>query len=170
MSVCNNSNERCIYVDLDGVLVDFDKGVSNITNGIGRDEYIKTYSVSLLWEKINMFGSDWWAHLPWMGDGKILWDWIKNKNCCVLTSCSARNTGVKAIEGKTKWIHMNLGSIKNIIVDSWDMKQNYATPTDILIDDALRNINQWKDKGGIGILHTDSLSTIEQLKTILNEH
>ena len=35
-----------------------------------------------------------------------------------------------------------------------------------LIDDMERNIQQWKDKGGIGILHTSAADTIKQLKEL----
>ena len=40
---------------------------------------------------------------------------------------------------------------------------------DILIDDYPSNIRAWEKAGGIGILHTDAQSTIQQLQTILSE-
>ena len=45
-------------------------------------------------------------------------------------------------------------------------KQKYAGENKILIDDMERNIQQWRDKGGIGILHTSAVDTIKQLKEL----
>ena len=50
-------------------------------------------------------------------------------------------------------------------------KQNYAydainNKPNILIDDHLQNITEWKAAGGIGIFHTNALSTILQLKNL----
>jgi hypothetical protein len=36
----------------------------------------------------------------------------------------------------------------------------------VLIDDYPKNIKEWTAKGGIGILHTNTSSTIRQLKKI----
>jgi uncharacterized iron-regulated protein len=38
---------------------------------------------------------------------------------------------------------------------------------DILIDDLPRNIDAWKETGGIGVLHTSTLDTIQQLEKII---
>ena len=35
-----------------------------------------------------------------------------------------------------------------------------------LIDDLENTINEWNDKGGIGILHTSAADTIKQLKDL----
>jgi hypothetical protein len=45
-------------------------------------------------------------------------------------------------------------------------KQKYSGENNILIDDREDNIQQWKDKGGIGILHTSTANTIKQLKDL----
>ena len=39
-------------------------------------------------------------------------------------------------------------------------------PNHILIDDRLSNIEQWRSQGGIGILHTSAVNTIQQLKEL----
>ena len=36
----------------------------------------------------------------------------------------------------------------------------------ILIDDYMKNIREWEAAGGIGILHTDASSTINDLKKV----
>lgn len=46
-------------------------------------------------------------------------------------------------------------------------KQEYCLGSSyVLIDDSPLNIEQWKAKGGIGILHTSSIDTIHQLQDL----
>ena len=45
------------------------------------------------------------------------------------------------------------------------LKQDYAAPNAILIDDTVSNIEQWIEQGGIGILHTSWQKTIDEFKT-----
>ena len=42
----------------------------------------------------------------------------------------------------------------------------YKDENKILIDDMEKNIQQWRDNGGIGILHTSTADTIKQLKEL----
>jgi hypothetical protein len=44
------------------------------------------------------------------------------------------------------------------------LKRQYAKPDHLLIDDTGQNIDQWREDGGIGILHTDALTTIGIMK------
>jgi hypothetical protein len=46
-------------------------------------------------------------------------------------------------------------------------KQNYAGSNRILIDDLESNIKEWEEKGGIGILHKNAITTLKILKNIL---
>ena len=55
----------------------------------------------------------------------------------------------------------------NLVMRS--QKQQYATTDgkpNILIDDYMKNINEWENKGGIGIHHTDPRKTINELKRL----
>ena len=45
-------------------------------------------------------------------------------------------------------------------------KKYYACEHNILIDDLSMNINQWREKKGIGILHKNAQETIQQLNAI----
>jgi len=48
-------------------------------------------------------------------------------------------------------------------------KQKYATTNgkpNVLIDDYIKNINEWEAKGGIGIHHTNVSKTISELKRL----
>lgn len=159
---------RIIYVDLDGVLVDFDRGFKDISDGMDKYDYVKKHGVDKLWKLINSHGQEWWENLNWMPDGTKLWSAIQNKNVKVLTSGSTRNTGTMAINGKKKWVADHLGSIETIVVNSSHEKQKYARPGDILIDDLYSNISEWTVKNGIGILHRNAEETINKLNDVIN--
>ena len=70
-----------------------------------------------------------------------------------------------------KWVKKNTGFKRaNIHLVLRSQKQAYAKtkeekPND-LIDDYVRNIREWENKGGIGIHHTDVGKTINELKRL----
>jgi hypothetical protein len=155
------------FVDLDGVLVNFDQGFKDITN-MSKETYVHMYGKKELWATINSKGPSWWENLQWMPDGKQLWDVVKNFNVKILSSGTTKNTGDLAKVGKLRWIKNNLGDVESIIVDASHLKQNYADAkeTNVLIDDLPSNIIQWNAQGGTGILHKSTESTLNKLKQL----
>lgn len=167
-----NLLEECdsfkLYCDLDGVLVDFNKGISQLTGGLDFETYVKSRGYAALWKLVNSHGSIWWSTLPWTSDGKQLWNFIRNNNVIILTAGSVRNTGDIAVKGKKEWVHKNLGgNVPVIVSDSSKDKHKYSQKNHILIDDLETNINEWRSAGGIGILHKNTNDTINQLNAIL---
>lgn len=152
------NNKYTIYCDLDGVLVDFEKGYEEITGkpissaGEGAE----------FWEPIHKMGEKFWADLEWMSDGKKLWKYIKPYNPIILSAPSQEESSKK---GKESWKENNLPDVKMILTPA-RFKQKYAGENKILIDDMEKNTQQWRDKGGIGILHTSAADTIKQLKEL----
>jgi len=149
-----------IYCDLDGVLVDFDRGYQELT-GITTQQ-ANTNGIEAFWAPLSKAGAKFWITLKWMSDGKQLWDYIKKYNP-ILLSAPSREESSKL--GKRIWAKRELPGIK-LILRSADRKQEFANPTSILIDDREKNIEQWKAADGIGILHTSTANTIEQLKQL----
>jgi len=147
-----------VYCDMDGVLVDFEKGYKELT---GEDASYNT-NPEEFWAPITKAGAAFWIKLPWMPDGKQLWDYIKPYNPSLL-SAPSREESSKI--GKFTWVKRNMPGTK-LILRSAERKQEFATPNSILIDDRADNIQRWKDAGGIGIHHTSASDTIQQLKKI----
>jgi hypothetical protein len=147
-----------IYCDMDGVLVDFEKGYKELT---GKETSYST-SPEEFWEPITRAGAAFWIKLQWMPDGKQLWEYIKQYNPDLL-SAPSREESSKI--GKFTWVKRNIQGTK-LILRSAERKQEFATPNSILIDDRADNIQRWKDAGGIGILHTSAADTIQQLKDL----
>lgn len=78
-----------VFCDLDGVLVDFDSGVKKLFNGRAPDELPNQ---GMMWGSIHK-ASEFYAKLPWMKDGKFLWEELKNNLSTppdILTGCPRR--------------------------------------------------------------------------------
>jgi hypothetical protein len=149
-----------IYCDMDSVLVDFDRGYQELTGM--TTQQADANGVSAFWDPISQAGAKFWITLNWMSDGKQLWDYIKKYNP-ILLSAPSREESSKL--GKRVWVKRELPGTK-LILKYAPQKQEYASPTSILIDDRQKNIDQWEAAGGIGILHTSTANTIEQLKQL----
>ena len=145
-----------LFLDMDGCITDFE--------GSYKSHYgVDFESDTDKWKKIDKI-KDFWSHMPWMSDGKKLWAFLAPLNPTILTAPSF-NAGCRP--GKIEWCRRELGADVPIIVEK--NKQQYADSDSILIDDRKKNIDAWKAAGGVGILHTSTSNTIEQLRQILGE-
>jgi len=157
-----------IYCDLDGVLVDFDKGYYELTGKPthhadvqDKQEFWKTLHRGLASK--NMEEREYWSNLEWMPDGKELFKYILPYNPFILTAPS-RDPGSKI--GKTEWVNENLSGVKKLIFAAAYKKPSYSRKNHILIDDRKQTIDEWNTNGGIGIFHTSAKDTIKQLKKL----
>ncbi len=148
-----------IYCDMDGVLADFESGYEELTGIDLRGEFQKGDD---FWDPISKAGVGFWAGLKWMPDGQELWDYLKPFNP-VLLSAPSREDSSRI--GKHVWVKHKIPGTK-LILRYAKQKQELATPESILIDDRQVNIDQWEAAGGIGILHTSTANTIQQLQKL----
>jgi hypothetical protein len=169
-----------IYCDLDGVLVDFNRGFKNLdanNDKLTPSEYEEKYGLDKMWSIIDEEGESFWANLRWKKDGRELWDYIRRYDPVILSSPSRSKN---SITGKMKWIKRNLGINQSEPTKSskkWEddsriilsrYKYKFAKgPNDILIDDTREKIEKWVEAGGTGVLHTDSTDTIRVVEDIV---
>ncbi len=158
--------KRIVYVDMDGVLADFDRGFYEIT-GISTDNI----SDEELWARISAHGkSKFFSELPWMDGGKEMWNFIISNFLDVkILSALGKSDKIdkQTTQGKTMWLRHHLPSLHSndiILVDNKHRKRHYSRPGDIIIDDTPVVIQEWVKKGGIGILHKTAQETISLLK------
>ena len=144
---------------MDGVLVDFNKGYKELT---GEDLTGEHRNDTDFWDPITKAGYDFWFNLEWMSDGKRLWKYIEKHNPKLLSAPSRQEDSRVA---KLDWVYKELPGV-HLILRSAKHKKDFATPTSILIDDRLDNIQGWRDAGGIGIHHINTKHTIDQLKVL----
>jgi 5'(3')-deoxyribonucleotidase len=156
-----------IFCDMDGVLVDFDKGYEDLTGKHTKhsDLQDKNEFWGLLGRSLEEKGLteyDYWVNLEWMPDGQTLWNYIKGYNPYILTAPS-RDPGSK--QGKREWVE-RLDDMKKLYFKPAAFKSEYSGKNRILIDDRQDTIDKWNKAGGIGIFHTSAASTIKQLKDL----
>src|SRR5210317_34938 len=103
--------------------------------------------------------------------GKDLWNFIKKYNPHILSAYVEESFDPNCIPGKSYWARTNLGitsaRINLVKRVQKQKKKNYAKVVGepaILIDDYKKNTDQFTQRGGIGILHTTTSNTINQLK------
>jgi len=157
-----------IFCDLDGVLVDFDKGYKDLTgvttkyaDSQGKEVFWGTFKNSLKDKDISEY--EYWKDLEWMPDGQQLWGYIKSYNPYIL---SAPTRDPESKTGKKAWVSDHLGKVKGLILVYAYKKPEYSGKNRILIDDRASTIKEWRSKGGIGILHTSTAGTIKKLKKL----
>jgi len=147
-----------IFVDLDGVLVDFDKGWTLPTDPHEDGELAK-------------MPASWWANLPELESGKELWSYIEKYNPYILTSSGRSLTEPQRDvlrEGKREWVEKHLGIPEDRVIVRWDKYAEIRDDKSILIDDWKKNTTLWEKNGGIAIFHNsnDVETTIEMLKEL----
>lgn len=142
-----NLTEYIIFCDLDGVLVDFERGV--------REKFKKNVDElkpGLMWGVINKSNS-FFETLPWMPKGHELWEQIKQYNPIILTGVPpGSKTGA---EQKIRWCQRELGPDIQVITCSTKDKPKYCLSKSILIDDRSDNLKAWNDNGGKFILYDE---------------
>ena len=149
-----------IYCDMDGVIADFERGYEELT-GIDLQGEFKPEGKEF-WDPISKAGVGFWAGLKWMPDGQQLWDYIKPHKPKLLSAPSREDS---SRIGKHVWVKHKIPGTK-LILRYADKKKQLASPTSILIDDRIKNIEDWESAGGIGILHINAANTISQLKKL----
>lgn len=159
-----------IYVDLDGVMADFTKGVDKIIGGGYSEERYEADSKyrSMMWKAVGQYqkqGGELWLDLDPMPDAHILWKYIAPYEPEILSATGNPEYG--AAEQKHKWVAKNIGPDVTVNLTRKAMeKAHRACENCILIDDKEKAINPWEAAGGIGILHTSAADTIAKLKQL----
>jgi len=137
-----------IFLDMDGVLVDFDQQFEELT-GMEPRAFEAKHGSKGFWEAIETAGVGFWRGMKWMPGGEELYNRVAQYDHALLSSPSRSETSKI---GKRLWRRDKTPSTKLILSRS-HLKKNYASPLNILIDDRESNIKQWEDAGGIGILY-----------------
>ena len=151
-----------LYCDMDGVLADFENRFEQYSDGLTTDEYRDKFGINAFWKLIDNEGVGFWVGIPWMPDGKELYDYIKPNLYSLLSAPSSENSSRL---GKRLWVKNKIPGTK-LILASAKNKQNYSEEGAILIDDRADTIREWDSHGGIGILHVSAANTIQQLKQL----
>lgn len=165
----NNKKYGKIYVDMDGVLVDFMAGAEKVL-GHSFDMPYNDKKEKIARKATIASHDNFWANLDPMKDAFVLWNYINRYDPNILTAYPTWDNSAK--EGKWDWVkkHLTLDR-KNFFPVRREEKQNYAVDSktglpNILIDDYQKNIDEFNKAGGIGIRHINAKLTIYKLKEL----
>lgn len=145
-----------IYLDMDGVIADFD-GYFEQLFGVLPRHIPKTER----WDKVNNT-PNYWVDLPKMQGADKLIHHLNTYGFMVLTGVPHLGCEKAKIQ-KRVWLKNHYGIETDVICCFSHDKANYCQVGDILIDDWLPNIERWIQAGGIGILYTSVEDTLRQL-------
>lgn len=148
-----------LFLDLDGVLADFDVGYFQRFNLVA-DKVADTVDWSLV-EATPQFYRD----LPPMPDAMELWNSVSWLNPTILTGVPY--SVPEALENKREWVARHLGDVPMIGCKSKDKSLHMKDVGDILIDDWEKYRDVWLGRGGRWITHTSAAQSLEALRQLL---
>ena len=146
-----------LFLDLDGVLADFDAGVVALTGRHPREQ-----SARAMWRAVAR-APDFFAALAFTRDGRRLWDFCRPLDPTILTGLPH---GGWAAPQKRRWVAAMLGPEVPVITCMSREKARYGAPGRVLVDDRETAREPWEQAGGIFIHHRGADTTIDRLTAL----
>lgn len=159
--------ETTVYLDLDGVLADFNGTTDRILKDLhGPDFDWDTEVRKPMWGLVGDI-KDLYSRLDVLPDAHELVEYVgRYGNVEILTAIPRRGYFPDAVDHKREWVAKHFPEIKHINFGPYAKdKQYHYRRGDILIDDTSPNVNQWIARGGYAVLHTTTADTIEQMES-----
>ena len=152
-----------IYLDMDGVIADFNKRYKELykmepQEAEDKKEFYKFFD--------SFIATKQFATLDLMPDAVTLLNYLSKLNIPteILSSTASEKRDADIRAQKLMWLQTHNIGFKVNLVPGKRLKKDFSNANSILIDDTPVNIDQWRREGGVGILHTDALTTIGILK------
>ncbi len=159
---------NCIYLDMDGVIADFEK------------RYVELFKVqpssTREYKEFNKFFDKFIADghfetLDLMPDAMDLVRALRNAlpPTQILSSTASEKRHKAISEQKIKWLETQGIDFQRNLVPGKELKKRYARTDTLIIDDTESVIDDWRAAGGVAILHKNVADTLVQLKFILDD-
>lgn len=146
-----------LFLDLDGVLADFDRGATAIL-GLPPTLFESRHGPRHFWRKLAA-APDFYFGLPLIPDAMELFDAVRHLDPIILTGLPQGNW---AADQKRRWAaHYFPGT--RIITTLARNKRDHCREGDVLVDDQLRHAQRWRDAGGIFLHHRNADETLRRL-------
>ena len=153
-------NRQQLFLDLDGVFCDFERGVSEV---LGVE--FGSISDHEMWIRLNKKGirETIYEKLPEMPGARALWNYCEPFSPVILTGVPSQFSDAAETQ-KRSWVSKHLGRVPVICCSGADKARYIQSPGDVLVDDREKNRVSWVAAGGIFILHQRVSQTINELK------
>jgi len=154
----NNAN---LYIDLDGVMADFDKHFP-ILFGTNHNDL----EDDVMWKHINSHPS-FFLDLPVCEGAIDFFNSVKHLNPTILTACPKSNYKLAAVQ-KRQWVRKHISTNITVIPMMGGKNKGLFMHNvgDVLIDDFEKNCKAWAELGGFPILHKNFTDTSKTLKDL----
>jgi hypothetical protein len=146
-----------LFLDLDGVLADFDRGVRAVTGR--RPEELKLRE---MWRALAK-APDFYGTLEFMHDAEVLWEFCRPFRPTILTGLPL---GSWAPAQKTRWVARMLGADVPILTCMSREKHLYSGPGHVLVDDRAGAAEAWERAGGRFVHHVSAERSIAALRRL----
>jgi hypothetical protein len=148
---------------MDGVIADFNKRYKELykmepKEAEDKKEFYKFFD--------SFIATKQFATLDLMPDAVLLLNYLSKLNIPteILSSTSSEKRDADIRAQKLMWLQTHNIGFKVNLVPGKRLKKDFSNANSILIDDTPVNIDQWRREGGVGILHTDTMTTLGILK------
>lgn len=166
-----------IYLDMDETIVDWMKGADEALERVGKpkwndsywtDNYTPDEAEKIKWDILNST-PQFWENLDFLPDGKALWNYVKKYKPHILSACGTLAKTCKA--GKMRWLakHLGMSNLGDIHLVKRSQKKDFAVvkgKQTVLIDDFLKNCQEYVNHGGLAIQRTTTPEVIRRLKRL----
>nr|DAU76350.1 MAG TPA: 5'(3')-deoxyribonucleotidase [Caudoviricetes sp.] len=154
------THNRRLYLDLDGVLADFD---AHFEYSFGVHPRTAD-GAGVLWDNINSYPT-FFADLPMFEDTLWFFRRVQSLNPKIITACPKTNYHDVAFQ-KRQWVYKNLGDFEVLPVMGGKNKVLFMhSPGDVLVDDFEKNLKPWTKHGGVSIHHSSLEDSLNKLET-----
>ena len=141
------SDSPRLFLDCDGVLADFDRGVRDLL-GMSAKPFIAKRGRGAFWKALakapNFYGS-----LPEMPDARILFDAVKHLKPAILTGLPMGNW---AAPQKVNWA-----------AEHFPDKHQHMHEGDVLVDDREKHRTAYEEAGVVFVHHRNAEDSLGQL-------
>lgn len=158
-----------LFLDMDGVLADFDAGHWRAFGAWPHKEGFVSIgeqrqpSMAVDWEAVRK-APHFYRDLPPMPDMEVLWESVDHLSPILLSGVPAGSFGLEAADNKREWVDRWLGrDVRAIFCRPSEKSLKMTGRGDVLVDDGPKYQHLWEGAGGTFVAHRSARASVKEL-------